>query len=325
MESTLKKVASNITIPKDDDYLINRKLNEKAKSFKKISEQRENTLEKLEIAISHQKNSSPGHDKISLQTINHLPIKAINLLLKSFNDSWSSSQIPKGWSHAIILLFIKPHKNPKEVSSYRSISLTTVIAKLLEGMIVHRMLDLSFQNKTFHVNHHGFYPHRSSFNTLLQLQHGIILPRERKEYFILVALDIKAAYDSVWPSGLVSNLNKVGYSAKIASTCEFAEQENGLIRDRIVLKIKDRGLQELLLRENSQRNMKYDTATINFVKENQNKSKTQYNYKKCGRKHKTRECPAFGKICAKCKKKNHFAAKCFQSTKNIHEMNVPEN
>ncbi|GFU69905.1 hypothetical protein TNCV_2470081 [Trichonephila clavipes] len=50
---------------------------------------------KLEIAISHQKNSSPGHDKISLQSINHLPIKAINLLLKSFNDSWSSSQIPK--------------------------------------------------------------------------------------------------------------------------------------------------------------------------------------------------------------------------------------
>ncbi|GFS91707.1 hypothetical protein TNCV_1492701 [Trichonephila clavipes] len=36
------------------------------------------------------------------------------------------------------------------------------------------------------------------------------------------------------------------------------------------------------------------------------------------------ECLAFGKICAKCKKKNHFAAKCFQSTKNFHEMNVPE-
>ncbi|GFX59111.1 retrovirus-related Pol polyprotein from transposon 17.6 [Trichonephila clavipes] len=73
------------------------------------------------------------------------------------------------------------------------------------------------------------------------------------------------------------------------------------------------------------RNMKYDTATINFMKENHNKPKTQYNCKKCGRKHKPRECPAFGKICAKCKKKNHFAAKCFQSTKNIHEMNVPEN
>ncbi|GFX14001.1 uncharacterized protein TNCV_612061 [Trichonephila clavipes] len=73
------------------------------------------------------------------------------------------------------------------------------------------------------------------------------------------------------------------------------------------------------------RNMKYDTATINFVKDNQNKPKIQYNCKKCGRKHKPLECPAFGKICAKCKKKSHFAAKCFQNTKNIQEMNVPKN
>ncbi|GFW08332.1 transposon Tf2-9 polyprotein [Trichonephila clavipes] len=130
----------------------------------------------------------------------------------------------------------------------------------------------------------------------------------------------------------------------LASTCEFAEQENGLIRDRIVLGIKDSELQERLLRENNLnvekaieifraaetsreqiRNMKYDTATTKFVKENQNKPKTQYNCKTCGRKHKPREYPAFGKMCAKCKKKNHFAAKCFQSTKNIHELNVPEN
>ncbi|GFW68989.1 probable RNA-directed DNA polymerase from transposon BS [Trichonephila clavipes] len=173
------------------------------------------SLKELEIAISHQKNSSPGHDKISLQSMNHLPIKAINLLLKSFNDSWFSSQIPKDWTHAIILPFIKPHKNPKEVLSYRPISLTSVIAKLLERMILHRMLDFSFQNKIFHVNHHGFYPHRSSINTLLQLQHDIILARERKEYFILVALDIKAAYDSVWPNGLISKLNKIGYSGRL--------------------------------------------------------------------------------------------------------------
>ncbi|GFV11066.1 transposon Tf2-9 polyprotein [Trichonephila clavipes] len=37
----------------------------------------------------------------------------------------------------------------------------------------------------------------------------------------------------------------------LASTCEFAEQENVLIRDRIVLRIKDSGLQERLLRENN--------------------------------------------------------------------------
>ncbi|GFS53086.1 transposon Tf2-9 polyprotein [Nephila pilipes] len=141
----------------------------------------------------------------------------------------------------------------------------------------------------------------------------------------------------------------IAHLKTLASTCEFAEQENELIRDRIVLGInKDSGLQERLLRENNLslekaieivkaaeasreqiRNMKYETATINFVKKkenpNQPKKSSQYECKKCGRKQKPRECPAFGKICTKYNKKNHFADKCFQNTKNIHEMNVPEN
>ncbi|GFS38879.1 retrovirus-related Pol polyprotein from transposon 297 [Nephila pilipes] len=75
--------------------------------------------------------------------------------------------------------------------------------------------------------------------------------------------------------------------------------------------------------------MKYETATVNFVKKkenpNQPKKSSQNECKKCGRKHKPHKCPAFGKICIKCNKKNHFAAKYFQNTKNIHEMKVPEN
>ncbi|GFS61202.1 uncharacterized protein TNCV_3104641 [Trichonephila clavipes] len=80
----------------------------------------------------------------------------------------------------------------------------------------------------------------------------------------------------------------------LASTCEFAEQENGFIRNRIVLGIKDSGLQDRLLRENNLslekaigiaraaeasreqiRNMKYESATVNSVKENQNKPQNQ--------------------------------------------------
>ncbi|GFT88925.1 transposon Ty3-G Gag-Pol polyprotein [Nephila pilipes] len=129
---------------------------------------------------------------------------------------------------------------------------------------------------------------------------------------------------------------------RLASTYEFAEQENGLIRDCIVLGIKDSGLQERLLRENNLslekaieivsaaevsreqiRNMKYETVTVDFVKKKgKPKKSSQYECKKCGRKHKPCECPAFEKIC---NKKNHFAAKCFQNTKNIHEINVPDN
>ncbi|CAL1296652.1 unnamed protein product [Larinioides sclopetarius] len=63
---------------------------------------------------------------------------------------------------------------------------------------------------------------------------------------------------------------------------------------------------------------------VNIVR-GKRKTSQEYECKKCGRKHKPRECPAFGKICTKCKKKNHFAAKCFQSSKNVNEMKVPDN
>ncbi|GBO42922.1 hypothetical protein AVEN_170139-1, partial [Araneus ventricosus] len=136
----------------------------------------------------------------------------------------------------------------------------------------------------------------------------------------------------------------------LASTCEYEEQENGLIRDRIVLGIRDSGLKERLLRESGLglekaieivraaetsreqlRSMKEETAaTVNSVKRNRRQnqpkqSSKDYECKKCGRKHKPRECPAYGKVCTKCNKKNHFAVKCFQNSKNIHEMKVPEN
>ncbi|GFS71009.1 uncharacterized protein K02A2.6 [Nephila pilipes] len=86
--------------------------------------------------------------------------------------------------------------------------------------------------------------------------------------------------------------------------CELAEQENGLIRDLIVLGIKDSGLQEQLLRENNLglekaieivraaevsreqiRNMKYETATVILGKKkenlNQPKKSSQYGWLKC--------------------------------------------
>ncbi|GBN90663.1 hypothetical protein AVEN_268019-1 [Araneus ventricosus] len=112
----------------------------------------------------------------------------------------------------------------------------------------------------------------------------------------------------------------------------------------------DNGLKERLLRESSLglekaieivraaetsreqlRSMKEETAvTINSVKRNRSQnqpkqSSQEYECKKCGRKHKPHECPAYGKVCAKCNKKNHFVVKCFQNSKNIHEMKVPEN
>ena len=41
--------------------------------------------------------------------------------------------------------------------------------------------------------------------------------------------------------------------------------------------------------------------------------KNKYKYRYCGKKHPPRRCPAFGKTCSTCKRRNHYAAVCFSS------------
>ena len=40
-----------------------------------------------------------------------------------------------------------------------------------------------------------------------------------------------------------------------------------------------------------------------------------FSCKRCGTRHKPRQCPAFGKVCSNCHGKNHFAKQCFTRKK----------
>ncbi|XP_030760328.1 uncharacterized protein K02A2.6-like [Sitophilus oryzae] len=44
-----------------------------------------------------------------------------------------------------------------------------------------------------------------------------------------------------------------------------------------------------------------------------------FNCKKCGKNHKIRECPAYGKKCAACKERNHFATMCHKARQERSE------
>ncbi|KAK7933488.1 hypothetical protein WMY93_004384 [Mugilogobius chulae] len=137
-----------------------------------------------------------------------------------------------------------------------------------------------------------------------------------------------------------------------AQSCNFGDLKNSMIRDQIVFGTNEKKLREKLLRETEltlesairivqanelakQHALTLQGATIDqeneTVKAVTMKGKTwnkfkqkdkfkdndqgQYNCKKCGEKHKPRQCPAFGKTCAKCKKQNHYAKMCFTKKK----------
>lgn len=121
----------------------------------------------------------------------------------------------------------------------------------------------------------------------------------------------------------------------LASTCSFGNQENDLIRDRLVLGIREKCLLERLLRETEltlekaaeflraaeTSKMQLETVTgatrVHEIKRKPARTVLQasnrsdkFKCHRCGREHSRGSCPAFGRMCAKCKQKNHFAAVC---------------
>jgi hypothetical protein len=121
-----------------------------------------------------------------------------------------------------------------------------------------------------------------------------------------------------------------------ARTCEFGDQEESLIRDRLVISCPDARLQERLLRENeeslakvvdicraaetSQQQLKAIKTGVDMASSSSVSAVTNANNKilvcgNCGYAHAPRTCPAFGKTCSSCGRDNHFASVCRSTNK----------
>nr|XP_054767488.1 uncharacterized protein K02A2.6-like [Lytechinus pictus] len=141
----------------------------------------------------------------------------------------------------------------------------------------------------------------------------------------------------------------------LASSCEFGTLTDELIRDRIVLGIRDDNTRKRLLQEPSltlsgcldicrafesskaqSKAMQEPVAAYvvsqkpKYVKHSGGKSKKStpklINCGFCGKQHEKNKlkCPAYGQKCKLCKKENHFAVKCRQNKNKAHKVEVIE-
>ena len=122
----------------------------------------------------------------------------------------------------------------------------------------------------------------------------------------------------------------------MAKHCNFGEQMENLVRDNVILHIKDKNLCKIIFEEKEltleKLKIVYKTYEINAAKmkdlskgvnPGENKiiegrprrafSATRdlkYPCWRCGERHPQRECPAWGKLCCYCKQLNHFSYRC---------------
>ena len=96
-----------------------------------------------------------------------------------------------------------PGKDPKDVKSYRPISLSPIIAKLLEKLILRR-IDPDFTTSDWIPRHQfGFRQAHSTIQRCHRITHTILKVINNKEYLTSVFLDVSQAFDRVWHPGLL--------------------------------------------------------------------------------------------------------------------------
>ena len=89
--------------------------------------------ENFEEALKTLKDKkSPGPDKITNEMLEHLGTKAKSKLLGIFNKIWKTGLVPQSWREADMVPIHKKGKDQANTDSYRPISLTSCVSKLME-------------------------------------------------------------------------------------------------------------------------------------------------------------------------------------------------
>ena len=168
------------------------------------------TLQELKFALSRSRNSAPGPDNVLVPMILNLPESAQYLLLQIYNFIWSSGSLPNTWKESILIPIHKPNKSQSSVESYRPISLTSHLGKVLERMVNFRLMWYLEKHNLIDKEQYGFRKNRSTTDHLVGMEIDIQNSFTKKQHLIAAFLDLSNAFDITWRYDILRTLHNWG-------------------------------------------------------------------------------------------------------------------
>ena len=160
--------------------------------------------------------SSPGPDGVHPRYLRETAEILSKPIYELFRESLDSGCIPVDWKMAhVIPIYKKGNKN--EVLNYRPVSLTAIICKVMEKIVVKAMVVHLTENNLFSKHQHGFRSNRSCLTQLLEyfLEIHERLDDQAVDGVDAIYLDCRKAFDTVPHRRLIAKLEAYGISGKI--------------------------------------------------------------------------------------------------------------
>ncbi|MES9903946.1 MAG: reverse transcriptase family protein [Sedimenticola sp.] len=153
-------------------------------------------------------------DRVTYEHLKYGGYRLHSCITELFQQLLIQERVPDSFRDGLIITLHKGHGKPLlEPNSYRAISLTPVISKLYEKLLLSRLECKRFPHK-LHPLQHGFQKNKSCKMVSFILQECIDYCRERGSELFTCFLDAEKAFDCVWIDGLMCKLYDFGICGK---------------------------------------------------------------------------------------------------------------
>ena len=162
-------------IPKDehmDDIDYIKRIRAQSKDPILTTDDREYTPAKVKNAIDDVNyKKAPGEDGITGDIYQRVYKQFLNFIYTIYNECLKKGCFQKKWKKVKIIPIMKPGKeNSTDVSKYRPISLINVGGKVLEKLLINRIMHHVYSNDLLNHNQFGFTPKKRAIDATLAVK-----------------------------------------------------------------------------------------------------------------------------------------------------------
>ncbi|KAG0414008.1 hypothetical protein HPB47_008833 [Ixodes persulcatus] len=176
------------------------------------------------------KRSAPGPDGVTYQALRNLDKSHHPALLEALNKVWRTTELPAVWKVSHVIPIPKPGKPHALLSSYRPISLTSCVGKLLERLVLRRLTWQLGTNKTLPDQLSGFRTHRSTVDAIGEVATSFEEARAAGKTMSCAFLDIHKAFDALPHATILHQLTLFGIAGRAyAYICAFLQNRTLIV------------------------------------------------------------------------------------------------
>jgi hypothetical protein len=146
-------------------------------------------------------------------------------------DHLEEQDLDGNWKTARILSITKPgREDSTDPSKYRPISLINTAGKILEKLLIKRIIHHVYKTEFLSENQDGFTPQTSTVDAAMEAKKFIEPHLEKGRIVILASLDVKGAFDSAWFPAILKGLRDARCPRKLYYlTLDYLKERKAVI------------------------------------------------------------------------------------------------